>query len=281
MKIATQRVTLQVADGTSMNAYTARPAEEGKFPGILVFQEAFGVNAHIRDITERIAREGYVAIAPELFHRTAPGFEGSYTDRAAIMPHMQAMKEEGTSRGHRSSLRLAENPSRRRCPTASRASDSAWEAACRFWRPPRFRCGRRFPSMEAASRRLCFPGRRIFPRRCCSSGAVSTSTSRRNKSAPLTDELKRVGKTYVNVEISDADHGFFCDARESYNPTAAALAWTLSLKFLDIHVNGRAEGPGSLTFGRRPAPAPVESAHRAHSKHSDQAKNWPMLRNFW
>ncbi len=86
MKIATQRVTLQVADGTSMNAYTARPAEEGKFPGILVFQEAFGVNAHIRDITERIAREGYVAIAPELFHRTAPGFEGSYTDRATIMP---------------------------------------------------------------------------------------------------------------------------------------------------------------------------------------------------
>ncbi len=79
-EIATQRVTLQVADGTSMNAYTARPAEEGKFPGMLVFQEAFGVNAHIRDITERIAREGYVAIAPELFHRTGPGFEGSYTD---------------------------------------------------------------------------------------------------------------------------------------------------------------------------------------------------------
>ena len=57
MKIATERVTLQIADGTSMNAYTARPAEEGRFPGILVFQEAFGVNAHIRDITERIAEK--------------------------------------------------------------------------------------------------------------------------------------------------------------------------------------------------------------------------------
>ncbi len=43
------------------------------------------------------------------------------------------------------------------------------------------------------------------------------------------------------MEISDADHGFFCDARASYNPTAAALAWTLSLKFLDIHVNGQAQ----------------------------------------
>src|SRR5579862_9568027 len=96
LKIATQKITLEVADGTSMDAYVARPAEEGKFPGMLVFQEAFGVNAHIRDITERLARQGYVAIAPELFHRTGPGFEGSYTDFPAVMPHMQAMKEESS-----------------------------------------------------------------------------------------------------------------------------------------------------------------------------------------
>src|ERR1700726_4304309 len=96
MKLATQSVTLQVADGTTMNAYTARPAEEGRFPAMLLFQEAFGVNAHIRDITERLARQGYVAIAPELFHRTGPGFEGSYTDFPAVMPHMQAMKEDSS-----------------------------------------------------------------------------------------------------------------------------------------------------------------------------------------
>ena len=63
-KIATEKITLGVAGGTSMNAYVARPEEQGKFPGMLVLQEAFGVNSHIRDITERIAREGYVAIAP-------------------------------------------------------------------------------------------------------------------------------------------------------------------------------------------------------------------------
>ena len=95
-KLATQKVTLEVADGTSMNAYVARPAEEGKFPGMIVFQEAFGVNAHIRDITERVAREGYVAMAPELFHRTGPGFEGTYDNFPAAMPHMQAMKEESS-----------------------------------------------------------------------------------------------------------------------------------------------------------------------------------------
>ena len=95
-KIATQKVTLQVADGSSMNAYVARPAEEGKFPGMIVLQEAFGVNAHIRDVTERIAREGYVAIAPELFHRSAPGFEGTYDNFPAAMPHMQAMTVPAT-----------------------------------------------------------------------------------------------------------------------------------------------------------------------------------------
>ena len=79
-KLKTENVTLQAADGTSMNAYVATPSEGGKLPGLLIFQEAFGVNPHIRDVTERFARAGYVAIAPELFHRTGPGFQGTYTD---------------------------------------------------------------------------------------------------------------------------------------------------------------------------------------------------------
>ena len=45
--------------------------------GMLIFQEAFGVNAYIRDIADRFAALGFTALAPELFHRTAPGFEGS------------------------------------------------------------------------------------------------------------------------------------------------------------------------------------------------------------
>ena len=79
--IVKEKVELAVADGTRMAAYVARPEHGGPHPGLLVFQEAFGVNHHIRNVTERFAAEGYVAIAPELFHRTAPpGFEGSYTD---------------------------------------------------------------------------------------------------------------------------------------------------------------------------------------------------------
>ncbi len=81
------RIELRVNDGTMMSAYVARP-EAGRFhSGILVFQEAFGVNGHIRDVTDRFAREGYIAVAPELFHRTAPGFEGNYADFESARPH--------------------------------------------------------------------------------------------------------------------------------------------------------------------------------------------------
>ena len=96
-EIRTETVTLPVSDGTTMPAYVARPEAGGPHPGLLVFQEAFGVNAHIRDVTERFAREGYTAIAPALFHRTDPHFEGSYTDFGAVMPHMQALTDDGQS----------------------------------------------------------------------------------------------------------------------------------------------------------------------------------------
>ena len=72
-------ITVAVADGTSMDVYVAIPKQgSAPFPAIMVFQEAFGVTSHIRSIADRLAAQGYVAVAPELFHRTAaPGFEGS------------------------------------------------------------------------------------------------------------------------------------------------------------------------------------------------------------
>src|ERR1700677_1581908 len=94
MNLKTEYVNLSVGDGTSMRAYVAHP--EGKpREGLLVFQEAFGVNGHIRDVTDRFAREGYLSVSPELFHRTAPGLEAGYTDFGAVMPHMQALTDAG------------------------------------------------------------------------------------------------------------------------------------------------------------------------------------------
>jgi carboxymethylenebutenolidase len=93
--VHTENVSLKVVDGSTMNAFVATPADGGKLPGLLVFQEAFGVNPHIRDVTQRFAKQGYVAIAPELFHRSGPGFEGTYDNFPACMPHMQALTPDG------------------------------------------------------------------------------------------------------------------------------------------------------------------------------------------
>ena len=60
-------------------SYLAFPQAPGLFPAIIVIQEIFGVNHHIRDITRRFAQQGYVAIAPAIYQRQAPGFEAGYS----------------------------------------------------------------------------------------------------------------------------------------------------------------------------------------------------------
>jgi carboxymethylenebutenolidase len=68
-EIRTTNVTIPNGD-LEIAAYLAQPAA-GQFPAVIVIQEIFGVNSHIRDVTERIAKEGYVAIAPAIYQRQA------------------------------------------------------------------------------------------------------------------------------------------------------------------------------------------------------------------
>ncbi|MEL7035852.1 MAG: dienelactone hydrolase family protein [Cyanobacteria bacterium J06592_8] len=79
LEIRTSNITVTNGD-LEIAAYLAEPVSEGAFPGVVVIQEIFGVNDHIRDITRRIAKLGYVAIAPAIYQRQAPGFEVGYSD---------------------------------------------------------------------------------------------------------------------------------------------------------------------------------------------------------
>jgi len=83
----TETITITTRDGGSMPAHVARP-DGGSGPGILVLQEIFGVNTYIRDVCDRLAREGYTAVAPELFWRIEPGFEANGGDQAALQAGM-------------------------------------------------------------------------------------------------------------------------------------------------------------------------------------------------
>jgi carboxymethylenebutenolidase len=68
MDVSSSTIQLNTSDG-KMEAYVAQPKDGGTYPGIVVIQEAFGVNNNIKKVTERIAAEGYVAIAPDIYHR--------------------------------------------------------------------------------------------------------------------------------------------------------------------------------------------------------------------
>lgn len=237
--IATEKVTLQVADGTAMNSFVARPAGSGKYPGMLVFQEAFGVNEHIRDVTQRIAREGYVAIAPELFHRTAPGFEGRYDDFPSVMPHMQAMTETGTIQDIRAAFEwLQKNPQVK----PERIGSIGF---CMGGRTSFLACAT-VPLRAAVSFYGGGIAPTLLPRAASLHGPMLLFWGGLDKHIAqdqiraVVEECRRAGKAYVNVEISDADHGFFCDARPSYNPAAAKEAWSLTRAFLETHVKGAA-----------------------------------------
>jgi len=237
-EIQTEWITLNVADGTTMRAYVARPQDTTQHPGLLVFQEAFGVNGHIRDVTERLAREGYIALAPELFHRTAPDFESAYGNFEAAMPHVRALTEQNLEADVRSAYEwlhadLGTQGQQIACIGFCMGGRVTFltnavvpvSAAISFYgggiAPSPFGPGLLSRAGDLHAPQLLFWGgldKHIGP----------------EQTHAVTEALRAAGKPFVNVEFSDADHGFFCDARSSYNPSAARQAWALTLTFLNI-----------------------------------------------
>ncbi len=249
MDLKTEHVNLKVSDGTAMRAYVARPAEQPR-AAMLVFQEAFGVNAHIRDVTERFARQGYLAISPELFHRSAPpGFEGSYTDFPAVMPHMRAITDAGLEADIRAAYDWLQNSS------GVRNLATGAVGYCMGGRVTTFAA-----TVLPLACGISYYGGGIAPNPM-SPGMLDRL---KNLKAPMlffwggldqhitadqvqavVQALRAADKPFVNVEFSKADHGFFCDARASYNATAAAEAWALTLAFLNSNLAGQTRIAGA------------------------------------
>ncbi|MFI5057538.1 MAG: dienelactone hydrolase family protein [Candidatus Acidiferrales bacterium] len=242
MEIKSEYVMLKVSDGTTMRAWAARPSTGAAHPGILVFQEAFGVNAHIRDIATRFASEGYLAIAPELFHRTGAGFEGRYDDFPSAMPHMRSLTDAGMEADQRAAHDWLRTNGAANSRIAAVGYCMGGRAAFLAALTLPLACG------------ISYYGGGIAPN-ANNSGLLGRV---RELQAPMmfiwggcdkhitpdqiravTDALRAAEKSFVNVEISDADHGFFCEARASYNPAAAAQAWPLTLTFLKTYQTGR------------------------------------------
>ena len=230
--IVQEKVEVAVADGTRMAAYVARPQKVGPHPGLLLFQEAFGVNHHIRGVSDRFAAEGYVEIAPELYHRTAPpGFEGSYSDFPAVMPHARAVTTETAEADIQSAydglrandkVKASEISSVGFC-MGGRVSFIA-NSSVRLRAAVSFYGGGIAPGLLDRASKLQAPSLFIW-------GGLDKHITPEHRRT-VTEALSTQKKIYVNAEFSRADHGFFCDERAAYEPHSARQAWALTLEFL-------------------------------------------------
>lgn len=231
-EIVKKRIELTVPGSSPMAAYVARPASSGQHPGLIVFQEAYGVNGHIRNVTERFAAQGYVAIAPELFHRTAPaGFEGDYKDFPAVRPHYQAVTTDAAEADTRATYEWLQANSH------VKADNISCVGFCMGGRVS-FLANSVVPMCAA----VCFYGGGIAPGLLDRAskmhgpcllfwGGLDKHILPEHRRA-VTEALTAAHKTYVNVEFSNADHAFFCDERSAYEPNAARQSWALTLEFL-------------------------------------------------
>jgi carboxymethylenebutenolidase len=221
-------------DNIQVSAYLAEPKESGSYPGVVVLQEIFGINVHIREVTERIAKLGYVAIAPALFERIAPGFETGYTPEDIQIGRKYAWEQTQASE-LLSDIQLAIDylknlPQVKKdgfgCIGFCFGGHVAYLAAT-------------LPDIKATA---SFYGAGITTR--IPGGGAPTLTRTREITGTLygffgqedasipgeqVDEIEAELEKYKIphhlFRYDGSDHGFFCDHRASYNPKATADAW--------------------------------------------------------
>jgi carboxymethylenebutenolidase len=216
-----QSITLTASDGFKLGAYRADPSGTPK-GGIVVIQEIFGVNSHIRSVTDRYAKEGYAAIAPALFDRQQKDFQSGYSpDEIA------------------NARKFIANPD--------------WDA---MLRDTQAAIDALKPAGPVAVVGFCMGGSIAFLSATRLSGikaavgyyggAIAKNADEKPKvpvqlhfgetdqGIPLTD-VEIINKKRPEIEIhiyKDAGHGFSCDERGAYHKASAYIAWTRTQEFL-------------------------------------------------
>jgi carboxymethylenebutenolidase len=233
MELTTERVQVPVS-GSTMGGYLARPADAERRPAVIVFMEIFGINSHIRDVVERVAKEGYVALAPDFFHRTGPGVEYGYDDEGmskgmALLGQLKADEMIADAKAAESFLKARTAVKGDRIGamgfcigghmTYLTACTTGVKAAASFYgggiAAPQGPGGgestvSRTPGIQG--RILCLFGEKdaLIPKQ-----QVDT----------IRQALSDAGTDHDVVVYPDADHGFFCDQRGTYQEAAAKDAW--------------------------------------------------------
>lgn len=225
---------LTAADGHELAAYVSEPEQsDSKVLGaVVVVQEIFGVNPHIRSVVDGFAREGYLAVAPALFDRVERGVELTYS---------------GEGWKHAVELMGKLDPKTALLDVSAAFHEAQKEQAKKV-AVVGF-CYGGFMSWLAAT-----DGKNVDMQPACCVGYYPGGIGKvaeKEPSCPVMlhfgandshigpEQREAVAAAHADVQIfvyEGAEHGFNCDARESFNPEAAALARQRTLAFLKLHL---------------------------------------------
>ncbi|MBV8522894.1 MAG: dienelactone hydrolase family protein [Acetobacteraceae bacterium] len=219
--------TLTAADGHSLAAYEAGGNQSRR--GLVVIQEIFGINHHIRNVCDRLAGEGYAVAAPALFDRVQPGIELNYTaddvargrELRARVPEPGVIADVGAAWA-----RMAERLGGGRIGIIG----FCWGGTVAWWGATRM------AGFAAAS---CWYGGGIAATRTETPRCpVQMHFGEKDASIPLSDvEAIRAAQPGTEIYVyPGAQHGFGCNERASYSKPEADLAWERSLAFFVKHL---------------------------------------------
>jgi carboxymethylenebutenolidase len=222
-----QHIELAAADGHRFGAYVATPAQGKPRGAIVVVQEIFGVNPHIRAVADGYAAEGYLAIAPALFDRVERGLEIGYDEAdvkrgmalKAASPNDKALADIAAAIGHAGPAGGGKVGIVGYCWGGL----LAWLAAC---------------SLDGLACAVTYYGggmtqQQALAPRC----PVLAHFGERDHAIPLAGvEAFRAAQPGVEVHLYPAGHGFNCDQRAAYDAPSARLARERSLAFFARHL---------------------------------------------
>jgi carboxymethylenebutenolidase len=220
---------LMARDGHEFLAYLAAPP--GKARGaVIVLQEIFGVNSHIRAVADGFASAGYTAIAPAFFDRVRRGIELGYSqqDIQEGRGYMQQLKLEDTLKDLSAALAVVRGSGRAATVGFCWGGAISYVAACEL------------PLAGA----VVYYGNAVKYLDRKPKCPVMYHYGTQDSGIPLSDvERIKAAHPQGELHIYEAGHGFNCDQRPSYNAAAAAQARQRTLDFLAARLTGvKAEG---------------------------------------
>jgi carboxymethylenebutenolidase len=224
-------IDLKSADGFVFPAYVAEPAGKPK-GAVVVLQEIFGVNSHIRSVADGYAAAGYLAVAPATFHRVKPGVELGYTEPDmnagfGLKGAVEALPAPGVLQDIQAAINHAAQTSGGKVGIVGFCWGGllTWRAACTLSglsAAVPYYGGGMTAGDEPARKPAC---------------PVMAHFGNQDHWIPLdTVEAFKKAQPGVEVHVYEANHGFNCDQRGSYNEAAAKLAKQRTLDFFAKHL---------------------------------------------